>query len=150
MKSLCLELPWFTSRKGLRMNFMGLAKRLFPEGSPAGYPPPKVYVLVVFSPLTKVHAQPWQWLTRGSHFCWSFSSILKLNKISLKRVSWTGSWPRKCAPQSLFHWCLANLYVKIDPYLLSTSFIEYLDNVDPESTFPDVKVSHVRNVEHGI
>ena len=43
----------FYSRKGPSINFLDPGKRRFPEGSPAGYPARKVYVYVVFSPLTE-------------------------------------------------------------------------------------------------
>ena len=39
------------SRKRPSINFLGPEERLFPRGSPVGYPAQKVYVYVVFSPL---------------------------------------------------------------------------------------------------
>ena len=43
----------FYSRKGPSINLLGPGKRRFPGGSPAGCPARKVYVYVVFSPLSK-------------------------------------------------------------------------------------------------
>ena len=42
------KFPAFYSRKGSSINFLGPGKRLFPGGSPAGYPAQKFILMLIF------------------------------------------------------------------------------------------------------